>query len=211
MPPQSGFARSTRPFRLGLTGGIGSGKSTVAAMLAECGATVLDADAIARSLTTPGGAAMAAIERTFGPQAVTPDGALDRAYMRTRAFADAGIRAQLEAILHPLVGQTIQLHAQQAIAAGALWLVLDIPLLVESPHWRPQLDGVLVVDCHPRTQIARVQARSGLSVETIQRIMATQASQAQRRAAADWIIFNDDLSLQHLRALALSISAQIPL
>lgn len=202
---------SSTPFRLGLTGGIGSGKSTVASMLAECGATVLDADAIARSLTAPGGQAIAPIERAFGPQAIGPDGSLNRDHMRALAFDDASVRTQLEAIIHPLVGQTIQARSKQAANEGIRWLVLDIPLLVESPHWRPQLDAILVVDCSINTQISRVQARSGLTEPVMQSIIAAQASRAQRRAAADWVIFNDDLSLQQLRALVLSISAQIPL
>ncbi len=208
---QAHGAQRLHPFKLGLTGGIGSGKSTVAAMLAECGATVLDADAIARSLTAPGGAAMAPIAQTFGPQAVATDGGLDRDFMRARAFSDASTRTQLEAIVHPLVGQTIQARSQAASDQGARWLVWDIPLLVESPHWRPLLDTVLVVDCRPDTQIARVQARNGLSAATVRSIMAAQASREQRRAAADWVIFNDDLCLQQLRALVLSISAQMPL
>lgn len=199
------------PFRLGLTGGIGSGKSTVAAMLAECGATVLDADAITRSLTAPGGAAMPQIAQVFGPEAVTADGALNRDHMRARAFADTSTRARLEAIIHPLVGKTIHDRTQQAMREGIRWLVLDIPLLVEAPHWRPQLDAILVVDCRTSTQIARVQARSGLTAQAVEAIIAAQASRAQRRAAADWVICNDDLSLQRLRELVLSISAQMPL
>lgn len=177
--------------RLGLTGGIGSGKSTVAALLARHGATVIDADAIARSLTAPGGAALPAIVQTFGADALDAKGALDRAAMRAKVFDNAQARQQLEHIIHPLVMQEADWQAAAATAAGAPLLVFDIPLLAESgDRWKSRLDRVLVVDCEPETQIQRVMARSGLSAEQVQRIMATQANRSARLAIADHTIAN---------------------
>lgn len=190
------------PLRLGLTGGIGSGKSTVGQMLAERGAAVLDADAISRSLTAAGGAAMPAIVSHFGAQLAAADGSLNRAAMRALVFQDASARQALEAILHPLVGSSTEAHAQAAMAAGAKLLVFDIPLLVESTRWAPRLDQILVVDCSEATQIARVIKRNGLEREAVQNIIAAQASRSQRRAAADWVIYNDNLTLMQLRLYA---------
>ena len=183
--------------RLGLTGGIGSGKSTVAQMLAALGATVIDADAIARSVTASGGAAIPLIREAFGPELIAADGSLDRNRMRELAFADAGARKRLEAIVHPLVGQET---ARQAAAAQGPLLVYDIPLLVEGGHWRARLDRVLVVDCSPETQISRVVQRSGLTPEAVRQVIAAQASREQRLAAADLVIFNDGLTIDELRA-----------
>lgn len=200
-----------RAQRLGLTGGIGSGKSTVAGMLAEGGAAVIDADAISRSLTAAGGLAMAQIEGVFGPQAIGSDGALDRAFMRTLVFQDPTARQRLEAIIHPLIGSLTEHQALQAEACGAPLLVFDVPLLVESGRWRPQVHAVLVVDCEEATQIQRVMARSQLERPAILAIMAAQATRAQRRAAADYVIYNDGLDLAALREEVLSISARLPL
>lgn len=200
-----------RAIKLGLTGGIGSGKSTVGQMLAECGAAVIDADALSRSLTAPGGLAMPQIEVEFGAQAVDAQGALDRDFMRQLVFQDPGARQRLEAIIHPLVGHLTQRQALQAEAAGARCLVFDVPLLVESGRWRKQLDYVLVVDCEEETQIQRVMARNGLERAAVQHIMAAQDTRSQRRAAADWVIYNDGLDLAELRQEVLSISAQLPL
>jgi len=199
------------PFKLGLTGGIGSGKSTVAKMLAELGAVVLDADAISRSVTAPGGAAIPAITQAFGPQMIALDGGMDRTAMRTLVFAQPQERQRLEAIVHPLVQQAIAAQIRQAQAQGAKVAVLDIPLLVESPYWRHQVDAILVVDCSEATQIARVMERSQLSETAVRSIIASQASRAQRRAAADWIIDNDGITLEQLRAQVLSISQKLPL
>lgn len=175
-------------YRIGLTGGIGSGKSTVSQLLAARGATVIDADALSRSLTQPGGKAMPAIAQTFGSRAVQADGAMDRAYMRQQVFQDAAKRRQLEQILHPLIGQATQ---AAAAAATGLYLVYDIPLLVESlARYRPIMDRICVVDCEETEQIARVQTRSGLSAQAVTDIMSTQASRQQRLAAADDVIFN---------------------
>lgn len=190
-----------RPLRLGLTGGIGSGKSTVGQFLARRGAALIDADAIARSVTAPGGAAMEAIANEFGPAFVNAQGALDRERMRALAFEDPLAKRRLEAIVHPLVGQAIDIAAQHATASGHTCLVFDIPLLVESGRWRGQLDRVLVIDCSAQTQIARVQARSNLKTEAIQAIIAAQATRVQRLAAADLVIFNEGVDLVELERL----------
>ncbi|MEY4122881.1 MAG: hypothetical protein RLZZ457_1719 [Pseudomonadota bacterium] len=190
----------TPALRIGLTGGIGSGKSTVAQLLAERGAAVIDADAIARSVTAPHGLAMPEIARVFGAEFIDAQGALDRDRMRAHVFANPSAKKQLEAIIHPLVAQQTQAQAQQAESAGHIALVFDVPLLVESGRWRQQVDQVLVVDCLVETQVQRVIARNGLPRETVAQIIAAQASRAQRLAAADWVIFNDQLSLAQLRA-----------
>lgn len=184
--------------RIGLTGGIGSGKSTVLQMLVQHGAAPIDADAIARSVTASGGAAIPAIAQRFGAAFVTPEGALDRARMREQAYADPAARQQLERIVHPLVGQEIERQVQAAIASGHRCIVFDIPLLVESGRWRSQLDRVLVVDCTPDTQVARVVTRSGLKPEEVHAIIAAQAPRGLRLAAADLVICNEDLTLQAL-------------
>jgi len=190
-----------RAWRLGLTGGIGSGKSTVAAMLAQAGAVVIDADAISRQLTAPGGAAIAAIAAAFGPELITPEGALDRTAMRDLVFAQPQARQRLEAIVHPLVAQATAERVQQAQSDGAACIVHDVPLLVEgAARWRPQLDRIWVVDCEPPTQVARVVARSGLAPEQVQRIMAQQATRAQRLACADAAIYNEAVDLAQLQA-----------
>jgi dephospho-CoA kinase len=185
--------------RLGLTGGIGSGKSTVAGFLADLGAAVVDADAIARSVTAAGGAAIAPIRATFGNNMVTPDGALDRQQMRSLAFADASARQRLEAIIHPLVGLETRRQAETAVAAGCRCLVFDVPLLVESAHWRSRVDQVLVVDCSESTQISRVMARNQLDPAAVQAIIAAQAPRLRRLQAADAVVFNDGVSLAVLR------------
>ena len=184
--------------RIGLTGGIGSGKSTVGRVLTACGAVLVDADEIARQLTAPGGAALAGLAKRFGARSIAADGAMDREYMRQLAFGDPAIKQQLEAIIHPLVGQEALRQTREAVAAGRACIVLDIPLLVESGRWRQQLDRVLVVDCSEATQIERVMARNGLALEMVEKIMAAQASRSQRLAAADFCIYNDGLSLAAL-------------
>ncbi len=187
-------------WRIGLTGGIGSGKSTVLQMLAGLGAAVSDADAISRSVTAPGGAAIPAIAAHFGADFIAADGSLDRARMRAHVFAQPAARQELEAIIHPLVGERVRASEAQARAEGRACLVYDIPLLVESGRWRSQLDRVLVVDCAVDTQVARVMARSSLAREEVQAIIAAQAPRALRLAAADLVIFNDGLSLAQLDA-----------
>ncbi|NML15203.1 dephospho-CoA kinase [Azohydromonas caseinilytica] len=187
------------PLRIGLTGGIGSGKSTVAALLAGLGAAVIDTDAISRELTAPGGAALPAIAARFGPEAIGADGALDRAWMRQRVFADAAARQQLEGILHPMIGAEVQ---RRSAAAGAAPRVFDVPLLAESLHWRERVQRILVVDCSEETQVQRVMQRSQWSEDTVRRVIAQQAPRARRRAIADAVIHNDGLSLE---ALALEV------
>jgi dephospho-CoA kinase len=186
-----------RALRVGLTGGIGSGKSTVARMLVDRGALLVDTDAIARSLTAPGGAALAAIAEAFGPEMVGADGAMDRDRMRALVFADPHAKQRLEAIIHPLIGR--EADRQAAAAAPGQPVVFDVPLLAESGRWRDRVDRVLVVDCDEATQVSRVMARNGWPAETVQRVMAQQASRAQRRAVADAVILNDGLSLEDLR------------
>lgn len=194
-------------FHVGLTGGIGSGKSTVAALLAQRGAAVIDADAIARQLTASGGAAMVAIARRFGAEFITAEGALDRDRMRTLAYTDPLVKQHLEAIIHPLVAQETWCLARAAQAAGHPCLVFDVPLLVESTTWRQQVDHVLVVDCLPATQIRRVMARNALTPAAIEAIMAVQSSRSSRLKAADSVIFNNGLTLGDL---SLEVAALAP-
>jgi dephospho-CoA kinase len=184
--------------RVGLTGGIGSGKSTVAQLLAQLGAVVIDADAISRATTAVGGPAIEAIKQRFGADFITPQGALDRGKMRQLAYADAAARQALEAIVHPLVLQETERQATAAVQDAKPCIVFDVPLLVESPHWRPRVDQVLVVDCPPELQVSRVMARSGLNRAEVENIMAAQARREQRLRAADAVIFNGELSLAEL-------------
>lgn len=193
-------------FCLGLTGGIGSGKSTVSALLAVHGAAVIDADGISRAATAQGGAAIDAIRQAFGDASIASTGALDRNWMRELVFRKPEARAQLEGIIHPIVGREIERQAQAAPATGARFLVYDIPLLVESGRWFARLDAVLVVDCSEDTQMARVQARDGLAPEAVQRILASQATRARRLACADAVICNDTIDRD---VLAVEVSALV--
>jgi len=186
-----------RPLAIGLTGGIGSGKSTVAAMLVACGAVLVDTDAIAHSLTAPGGAALPALVREFGPDIVGADGAMDRARMRARAFGDTSARRRLESILHPMIGDEAQ---RQAALANSRPVLFDVPLLSATSPWRQRVQRLLVVDCCEETQVKRVMQRSGWSAEQVQRVMAQQAPRAARRALADAVMFNDGLGLEALQA-----------
>jgi dephospho-CoA kinase len=188
--------------RIGLTGGIGSGKSTVARALVDCGARLVDADAIARRLTQAGGAAMPALAQEFGAKALTPDGALDREFMRRLAFANPAAKVRLEALLHPLIGAESARQATQADADGAQLVVFDVPLLTESRHWRARVDRVLVVDCEEATQAERVAQRPGWTVQAAQAVITQQATRNQRRAIADAVIYNEGLTLAQLRTEA---------
>lgn len=199
------------PLRLGLTGGIGSGKSTVAALLAASGAAVVDADAIARELTAPAGLAMPLLVATFGADFMTPEGALERAKMRTLAYADANVRQRLEAILHPLIRQETLRLSELAAAQKRNCIVFDIPLLIESATWRQQVDQVLVVDCTSEVQISRVMARSQLSRAEVEKIIASQVSRERRLSAADMVIFNVGLSLDTLAEEVCQISQRFGL
>lgn len=203
---------SKPPRLIGLSGGIGSGKSTVAALWQELfRVPVADADGISRQLTQPGGAAVAAIAQHFGAEYVSADGAMDRARMRQRVFADAQAKKALEAILHPLIFQALQDLVQQAQARRQTAIVLDIPLLVESAHWRPRLDAVVIVDCSAELQLQRVMQRSQLSAQEVQRILGQQAPRRAKLAAADLVIANGDITLAQLRAQAQRAGALLQL
>ena len=184
---------------VGLTGGIGSGKSKAAAIFEELGAAAVDADVIAHELTASGGAAIPAIRREFGEAVVAADGALDRAVMRGMVFSDAAAKRRLEAILHPLIRAETLRRCESALAAGAPYVVLVAPLLLESGGYRSRVSRVAVIDCAEETQVLRVMARSGLTRDEVRRIMATQATRAQRLAAADEVIGNDG-DMETLRA-----------
>lgn len=183
--------------RIGLTGGIGSGKSTVTALLARFGAGVVDADAVARRITASEGSAIAPIRNTFGEAFITPEGALDRNQMRAHIFEHPQARAQLEAITHPLIRQAMSSEVQSLQDYPVI--VMDIPLLAESSTWRQQLDRVCVVDCTQETQLARVSARNGWPTETILAVIQAQASRQRRLSQADDVIFNEGLSLSQLQ------------
>lgn len=186
------------PLRIGLTGGIGSGKSTVAQMLVASGAHLVDLDAISRGLTAPGGAAIPAIAQRFGADLIDAQGAMDRVRMRELAFQQPQALAELEGILHPLIGQ--QAHALAAQAQTGQAIVFDVPLLAESGElWRRQVDRVLVIDCSPETQVARVMVRSGWPREAVEQVLAKQAQREVRRAMAHHVILNEGLSLEELR------------
>lgn len=183
--------------RLGLTGGIGSGKSTVAALLVEFGATLIDADAISRVSTAAGGSAIEAVRAAFGGEFITADQAMDRDRMRARIFADPTARAQLEAIIHPIVRAEID---QQLAALPRGVAVLDLPLLAESSAWRERCDLIWVVDCAPETQIRRVMQRNGWPRSQVEAVLAAQASREQRLAIADCVIDNEGVTLDELGA-----------
>ncbi len=176
-------------FIVGLTGGIGSGKSAAAERFAALGAASVDTDVIAHELTAPGGAGIAPIRAAFGDSVITADGALDRAAMRRIAFSDPAARARLEAILHPLIRTESETRCRSA-AADFPYIVLVVPLLVESGGYRERVNRVCVVDCPEDIQIARVMARSGLTRDAAIAIMAAQAGRAERLAAADDVIDN---------------------
>ena len=190
----------------GLTGGIGSGKSTVASILASCGATIVDSDAISRSLTAASGAAIPAIRAAFGEAAIDEEGAMNRDWMRARVFADPAIKDRLEGILHPMIGDSTQ---AAIIAAPTRWVVCDVPLLVESRHWRSQIQGVWVVDCSIETQVARVKARNQWDEDVIMSVIGKQASRLQRLRAADIVTFNEGLSLTELTQLVTTQSQRL--
>lgn len=181
--------RASRPALLvGLTGGIGSGKTTVANLFGDLGVPLIDTDLTAHSLTGPGGAAMPAIRTEFGADVIASDGRLDRAAMRELAFTDPGSRRRLEAILHPMI--RAETWRQIAAASAQAYAIVVVPLLVESGSWKTWLERVLVVDCPVDVQVARVIQRNGLEREQIEAIIAAQAPREQRLAAADDIVDN---------------------
>ncbi len=172
---------------VGLTGGIGSGKSAAADEFARLGAAIVDTDVIAHQLTGSGGLAIPGIRKLFGEQALGPDGAMDRGKMRDRVFRDPEAKRKLEALLHPLIREE---SARRIAAARAPYVVHVVPLLIESPDYRRRVDRVLVIDAPEDTQVARVRSRSGLSEDEVRAIMRTQAPRAQRLAAADEVLDN---------------------
>ena len=198
---------------VGVSGGIGSGKSSVAEALAAQGAAVVDTDHVAHALTGKDGGAMAAIRAAFGSTVIGPDGALDRVAMRKRVFSDGAARKQLEGILHPLIREQSREQCRQATAP---YVLLLIPLLAETWQASPYdfLDRILIVDCEEAVQVARVMARSGMSAAEVQAIMATQADRATRRALADDIVSNNgewaalEAPLKDLHQRYLSLASQ---
>ena len=172
---------------IGLTGGIGSGKSTVADLFAAQGVAVVDTDLIAHDLTGPAGAAMPEILAAFGDSVRQPNGGLDRVAMRRQVFADPQVRQQLEGILHPRIRSEAERRCRLATTP---YVLLVVPLLIESGAYRDRVRRVLVVDCDEATQVARVVARSGLSPDEVRRIIATQLARAERLAVADDVIVN---------------------
>lgn len=186
---------SAKPFIVGLTGGIGSGKSAAADLFAELGAAIVDTDRIAHSLTAPGGAAMAAIREAFGDGVLSADGALNRPAMRALAFDSPDARKRLEGILHPMIRQESE---RECLAASAPYVILAVPLLIESGTYRERVRRLCVVDCPEAVQVARVMQRSGLDEPQVRAIMAAQASRAERLAAADDVVDNAG-SLEALR------------
>ncbi len=178
-------------FSVGLTGGVGSGKSTVATMLSACGAAIIDADAIAHQLTSSGGPAIEALRELFGSDAIADDGSLDRARMRDHVFSDSAARTRLESLLHPMVRVAMRERAADQLAGGVPYVVFVVPLLVETGNWRGDVDRVLLIDCTNATQIARACARTGVDETTAQKIIAAQATREQRLVAADDVLFNE--------------------
>ena len=189
------MSRLPRQLSLGLTGGIGSGKSTVANMLVAHGAALVDTDAIARAITGPSGLAMPQIRQAFGPSVIDQSGALDRVTMRLRAFSDPEVKRRLESILHPMIGAEA---LRQAKDASADVVVFDVPLLTESSHWRARCDRILVIDCQIDTQVTRVVARSAWTNEQVHNVIAQQLSRARRLAIADAVLYNDGANLEQL-------------
>ena len=194
-----------------LTGGIGSGKSTVADLFAARGAAVIDTDLIAHRLSAPGGLAIPSLRQTFGADFITPQGALNRDRMRSLVFSDAGARTRLEAILHPLIKSEAE---REAASAEGSYNVFVVPLLTESSSWKQRCTRILVVDCEEPTQIARVMRRNQLSSEQVKAIMAAQITRERRLALADDIIENDGDSaalpnqVDRLHALYLALATQ---
>lgn len=184
-------------FAVGLTGGIGSGKSTVADLFAAHGVPLVDTDLIAHRITAPHGIAMPQIAAEFGDSFVAADGSLDRVRMRTLVFSDDGARKRLEGITHPLI--RAETEREQREAQGP-YVIVVVPLLVESGSWKTRVNRVLTVDCSVDTQISRVMSRNGFSREQVLAIIARQATREARLAAADDVIDNDNAPLGALRA-----------
>ncbi len=203
----------TSKFPVGLTGGIGSGKTTVANLFADCGATVIDTDAIAHQLTVSGGIAIPAICAEFGDSVIDSTGAMDRTKMRAQVFNDPNAKKRLETILHPLIRQASE---RAATGAQSEYVIFVVPLLVESGRWRDRVSRVLVVDCPEELQISRVIARNAMTREQVLAIMATQAPRSERLAAADDVIVNEGApeslapQIQRLHTHYLSLARENP-
>ena len=191
----------TSNFSLGLTGGIGSGKTTVANMFGELGATLIDTDLIAHQLTVAGGLAIPAIRAQFGDAAIAADGSMDRAAIRELVFADQEQKQKLEATLHPLIRKETERAALESIGDYRIFVV---PLLVESGNWKNRVNRILVVDCDEETQVLRVMSRNNMERAQVEAIMRSQASRQQRLAAADDVIVNDG-DLEKIRAEVLRL------
>ncbi|GAB7541841.1 dephospho-CoA kinase [Cupriavidus sp. 8B] len=178
--------------QIGLTGGIGSGKTRVADLFAARGAALIDTDLLAHEITAPGGLAIPALLEAFGPACLRADGAMDRNAMRELVFSDPAAKARLEGITHPLIRQLTEARAAAVHASGLHpYLIYVVPLLVESGSWRARVDRVLVVDCSEATQVSRVMARNGFSQGQVEAIMARQAKRSERLAAADDVVDNE--------------------
>jgi dephospho-CoA kinase len=200
-------------FRLGLTGGIGSGKSAVADILASFGAAIIDTDVIAHEITAPHGLAIDAIRNTFGASFIKDDNSLDRTRMREEVFNHPESRKKLEQITHPLISQVVNSKSQAIIDSGlAPYIVYVVPLLVESEKWinqsPPRIDGLLVIDCPKDAQIDRVKKRNHLETDLIEKIISSQASREERLKYADWVIQNDS-NLEHLENQTRQIHQEI--
>ena len=200
---------SYQPTRLGLTGGIGCGKSTVASMFATSGFVVIDADAVSRKLTATNGQAIEAIKLEFGNAMISADGSLDRTRMRDLVFTDAKAKKLIENIIHPLIKLEMQQQEYDATKSGINLIVYDIPLLVESSNWRPILNKILVIDCTEQTQIIRVMLRNTLKKEDVEKIMTNQATRKMRNSAADILIFNDSITVEELGEQVTQVAQQL--
>lgn len=194
--------------RLGLTGGIGSGKSTVARFLHALGAGVIDADEISRQSTAAGGSAMPEIRRQFGDAFVTVEGALNRDRMRQHVFEHPEAKRLLESIIHPRVHEAMERQVQSSTARC---VVFDVPLLVESGRWRQRVDRVVVVDCTTETQASRVMARNGWTRDQVDQVVAQQSPRAQRLACADAVVWNDGIELHELQHVIEGLAQQLGL
>ena len=193
---------------VGLTGGIGSGKTAVSDLLTQLGAGVIDTDLIAHQITAPGGSAIPLIQECFGPEFIEPNGALDRAKMRTLVFSTPDARKSLEEITHPLIRQETLRQALLLADAAVPYLVFAVPLLIESGNWTDQIDYLVVVDCPEEVQIERVMHRSKLSRNEVQNILEAQASRQERITHADMVIENQD-SLDSLQTEVLKLHQKI--
>ena len=202
-----GILKGHVPF-VGLTGGIGSGKTAVSDQLAQLGAGIVDTDLIAHQITAPNGVAIPCIQKQFGSEFVDSSGALDRVKMRTLVFANPEARKSLEAITHPLIREETIQQTKRLIAKKVPYLVFVVPLLIESGNWASLLDYLVVVDCPEETQIERVMQRSKLPRNEVERILKAQASREERIAKADMVIENQG-SLENLKTEVLKLNEKI--